>query len=220
MDIKHLLENLREEGECSVCQELYKDPKQLPCLHSFCLNCLNRLAQTRAQNGNIECPVCRRETAVPECGTFEALPSSFYLNSLLDVLAIKQCDTFKVSCGNCDKKSEGSSYCFDCGKFYCQQCLVGHNIMRNNREHHVVALKDFQAKDYENVLKRPAFCAKENHEKEVMKYYCTTCTEAACLVCVNVDHIGHKVRLVEDVSNEEKSKILAEIEKARKTAQD
>ena len=215
MDIQTLLDNLNEDLSCKICYEIYKEPKQLPCLHSFCVACLNRLAETRAVNGKIQCPLCQREVDVPESGTFENFPSSFYINSLVDVLAIKECDTTQVTCGNCDKKREQTSYCFDCSKFWCGECLDGHNIIRENKEHRVTALKDFQAQDYEDVLKRPAICKKEHHEK-VLEYYCNTCEEAACVVCVNVKHgAGHEIEVLEAVTGNEKAKILAEVEIAK-----
>ena len=215
MNIQTLLDNLNEDLSCKICYEIYKKPKQLPCLHSFCVACLNRLAETRAVNGKIKCPLCQREVDVPESGTFDNFPSSFYINSLLDVLAIKEGGATQVTCGNCDKKSEQSSYCFDCSKFWCGECLNGHNILRENKEHRVTALKDFQAQDFEDVLKRPAICKKEHHEK-VLEYYCNTCEEAACVVCVNVKHgAGHEIEVLEAVTGNEKAKILAEVERAK-----
>ena len=174
MDIQTLLDNLNEDLSCKICYEVYKKPKQLPCLHSFCVACLNRLAETRAVNGRIQCSLCQREVDVPESGTFEDFPSSFYINSLLDALAIKECGATRVTCGNCDKKSEKSSYCFDCSKFWCGECLNAHKILRENKEHRVTALTDFHAQDYEDVLKRPAICKKENHESNVLRYHYVT----------------------------------------------
>ena len=214
MDIQMLLDNLNEDLSCKICYEIYKEPKQLPCLHSFCVACLNRLAETRAVNGKIQCPLCQREVDVPESGTFENFPSSFYINSLLDVLAIKECGASQVTCGNCDKKSEQSSYCFDCSQFWCGECLNGHNILRVNKEHRVAALTDFQPQDFEDVLKRPAMCKKKHHEK-VLEYYCHTCEEAACQVCVNVEHGGHEIKPLKAVTGDEKAKILAEVERAK-----
>ena len=213
MDIQTLLDNLNEDLSCKICYEVYKKPKQLPCLHSFCVACLNRLAETRAVNGKIQCPLCERQVDVPESGTFENLPVSFYINSLLDVLAIKECGATRVTCGNCDKKSEQSSYCFDCSKFWCGECLNGHNILRENKEHRVTALKDFQEQDYEDVLKRPAICKKKHHEK-LLEYYCHTCEDAACQVCLNLEHGGHEIKHLEAVTGDEKAKILAEVERA------
>ena len=175
MDVPTLMDNLKEEVSCSVCMQLYREPKQLPCLHIFCLECLNNIVRTSARHGKIKCPLCQIEVAVPERGTMKTLPSCFYLKNMLDILAIKECSTSKVTCGNCEKKSEEASYCFHCGGFWCNACLDAHNILRANREHRVLALKDFQEKDFEVVLKRPAFCQKELHENEVLKFYCKMC---------------------------------------------
>ena len=214
MDIQTLLDNLNEDLSCKICYEVYKKPKQLPCLHSFCVACLNRLAETRALNGKIQCPLCQRRVDVPESGTFENFPSSFYINSLLDVLAIKECGATRVTCGNCDKKSEQNSYCFECSQFWCGECLNAHNILRVNKEHRVAALTDFQPQDFEDVLKRPAICKKEHHEK-VLEYYCNSCEEAACQVCLNVGHGGHEIKPLKAVTGDEKAKILAEVERAK-----
>ena len=108
MDVPTLMYNLKEEVTCSVCIQLYTNPKQLPCLHIFCLECLNNLARTSTRYGKIKCPICQAEVAVPESGTMETLPSCFYVKNLLDTLAIKECNTSKVTCGNCDVKSENS----------------------------------------------------------------------------------------------------------------
>ncbi|KAL9955295.1 hypothetical protein ACROYT_G036598 [Oculina patagonica] len=164
MDVPTLMHNLKEEVSCSVCMQLYREPKQLPCLHIFCLECLNNIARISARHGKIECPLCKIEVAVPESGTMETLPSCFYLKNLLDILAYKECSTSKVTCGNCQKKSEEASYCFNCGGFWCNFCLAVHNIaniLRANRDHRVLALKDFQEKDFKGVFKRLASCEGE-----------------------------------------------------------
>ena len=171
MDIKTLLHNLREEVSCSVCTTIFTDPKQLQCLHSFCLKCLKQWHRTSHGRDTIRCPKCQALNKVPESGDLKDLPTSFYLNGLIDVLAIKECKNSQVQCGNCDKKSSETSYCFQCCIFYCQECVIGHNIMRNNNDHRVLALKDFQEKDFEDVLKRPSFCTKQRHEKEELKYF-------------------------------------------------
>ena len=43
--------------------------------------------------------------------------------------------------------------------------------MKANKEHRVLALKDFQDEDFENVLKRPAFCRKPGHEKKELEFF-------------------------------------------------
>ena len=61
MDIKTLLDNLHDEISCSVCKCAFTDPKQLPCLHSFCLHCLNGIQRTSGGHGKITCPECKRQ---------------------------------------------------------------------------------------------------------------------------------------------------------------
>ena len=190
MDIKTLLHNLREEVSCPVCTNIYKDPKHLPCLHSFCLQCLKHWHRSSHGRDTIRCPKCQAVSKVPDSGDLKDLPTSFYLNGLIDVLAIKECKTSQVGCGNCQKKSSESSYCFQCCMFWCEECLIAHNIIQSNKDHRVLALKDFQEKDYEDVLKRPLFCSKQRHEKEELKYFCKNCETAACQSCVLIHHPG------------------------------
>ena len=70
-------------------------------------------------------------------------------------------------------------------------------MMRDKKEHRVLAVKEFQDKDYEDVLKRPVFCSKERHQKEELKYYCKDCETPLCQTCVTLNHGGHDLRLIE-----------------------
>ena len=219
MDVPTLMHNLREEVSCSVCIHLYKEPKQLPCLHIFCLECLNGLARTNARHGKIKCPLCQIEVAVPDSGTMETLPDCFYLKNLLDILAIKECNTSKVTCGNCDKKSDEASYCFHCCKFWCKECLIGHNILREHKEHRVLSLKDFQDEDFEDVIKRPTFCPKELHERGVFKFYCKVCEVPACQTCVTLEHGKHDVEHLEIAARAVRDSIASKLEEAKKSSE-
>ena len=77
--------------------------------------------------------------------------------------------------------------------------------MRDKMEHRVLAVKEFQDKDYKDVLKRPVFCSKEGHEKEERRYYCKECETALCQTCVTLDHGGHVLKLIDE---EAKNKTL------------
>ena len=92
MDIQTLLHNLHEEVSCSVCMCKFTDPKLLPCLHTFCLKCLSGIQRTSGSRGTILYPECRRKVR----SDLNALPTNFKINRLLDVLAIKECDTSGV----------------------------------------------------------------------------------------------------------------------------
>ena len=215
MDFTTLFYNLREEVSCSVCSDLFTDPKHLSCLHSFCLKCLKRWYETGGGGDAIRCPKCQTFSQVPASGDLKDLPTSFYLNGLIDVLAIKECSNTQVTCGNCDKKSSEASYCFQCCIFYCEKCLLGHNIMRDKKEHRVLAVKEFQDRDYEDVLKRPVFCSRQGHQKEELKLFCKECETAVCQTCVMLDHKVHKLTLIEEEAANQRLEIKTVIETQR-----
>ena len=111
------------------------------------------------------------------------------------LLYLPECNSTGVKCGNCDKRSIQSFYCFQCFAFWCDDCITGHNIIRANKEHRVLALTDFQDQEIEDVLKRPAFCPTPGHEKKEMEFFCKICEVAICNACALTDHEGHaKIR--------------------------
>ena len=218
MDIETLLHNLHEEVSCSVCMTKFTDPKQLPCLHSFCLHCLQRIQQTSGIRETISCPECRQNFRIPADGDLNALPTNFRINSLLDVLAIKECNTSGVKCGNCDRLRGQSSYCFQCSSFWCCDCISLHNGIKANKEHHALALKDFKDEDFENILKRPAFCGKAGHEKKELEFFCKSCEVAICYSCVATLHDGHPKILLNEAANERKMQVKSAIETRKQKA--
>ncbi|CAH3030412.1 unnamed protein product [Porites evermanni] len=197
MDIKTLLDNLHDEVSCSVCKCAFTDPKQLPCLHSFCLHCLNGIQRTSGVHGKITCPECRRQFQIPG-----------------------KCNTTNVKCGNCDKRSTQTLYCFRCCSFWCEECILGHNMIRINKEHRTLAVKDFQDQDIEAVLKRPAFCQKKRHEKEELKFFCKDCEVAICNTCAVTLHEGHGKMLLEEAAEACKTQIKSITQSLKEKAQE
>ena len=222
-DTQPWLHNLREEVSCPVCSEIFTDPRHLTCLHSFCLECLKRWHQTNQSATNrqdmITCPTCRALSSVPESGDLNDLPTSFYKNGLVDVLAIKECNNTQVTCGNCGEKSSESSYCFECCIFYCEDCVTAHKKMRSSKNHRVLALKEFNDKDYEVILKRPAFCPKQRHQNDELKYYCKNCKTAVCQTCSSLEHSGHALEHIEDEAERQKTVIRTLMKTQRQNLQ-
>ena len=218
MDLQTLLHNLHEEVSCSVCMSPFTDPKILPCFHTFCVHCLNELQRTSGKHGEITCPECRRKFQVPGSGYPKDLPANFRMNSLLDVMAIQKCNVAGVKCGNCDKTSAQSFYCFKCCAFWCDDCITAHNIIRANKDHKVLAIKDFQDQDIENVLRRPVFCQKEHHENKKLKFFCKDCEVAICNTCVVTLHEGHVKVPLQDAANERKLRLESVLESQKEKA--
>ena len=186
-------------------------------MHSFCLHCLQRIQATSGIRDTILCPECRGNFAITGNGDLNTLPTNFRLNSLLDALPVTECKTSAVKCGNCDKTTQESAYCFTCCSFWCDDCLPLHNRIKTVKEHHALALKDFRDEDFENIFKQPTFCAK--HEKNELELFCRVCKTTICNWCALIDHEGHAKIALEDAAKEQRLRINKAIESKKRKAQ-
>ena len=213
--MESLLKNLKEHVTCSICLDTYTKPKTIACLHTFCCECLERHALTNQKQEFYRCPECQAQIRIPEGKRFDDLPSSFLHNSLLSLLAVRRSgEGNEISCSTCQKKSAEINYCFDCEKFMCPDCVKAHEVFRDTifQGHKVTPVRQFQAADYEALLKRQSFCSEKYHEKEVTKFFCVGCQSCVCQVCINTDHKSHDVVPLEKAADDEKANITARAE--------
>ena len=85
--------------------------------------------------------------------------------------------------------------------------------MRGYKDHRVLAVKDFQQRDYEVVVKRPVFCSRKGHDKKELKLFCKICPEkSVCQTCVILHHAGHKVTLIQEEAEAQKIEIAGVIQ--------
>ena len=214
--MESLLRNLKKHLECSICLDTYNEPKTISCLHTFCCQCLENHARASHRQGKFRCPECQAQIDLPEGNRFDSLPTSFFHNSLLSLLAVRQSgDGRSLTCGNCTKRSSNVHYCFDCAKFMCPVCLNAHEVMRVFQGHKLVPVKEFQAQDYEALLKRQPFCSEQYHEREITRFFCLPCQACVCHICIATDHQSHKVMLLDKAADNEKGNITAEAEATR-----
>ena len=87
--------------------------------------------------------------------------------------------------------------------------------MRDKTGHRALAVREFQDKDFEDVLKRPVFCSRQGHQKEELKYYCKECETALCQTCVILDHGGHVLKLIEEEAETKRLEIKSVFERQR-----
>ena len=210
--MESLLRNLTQQVTCSICLDTYNQPKTISCLHTFCCQCLENHARASHRRGKFRCPECQAQIDLPEGNRFDTLPTSFFHNSLLSLLAVRQSgDGSSITCGNCKKRSSDVHYCFDCARFMCPDCLNAHEVMRTAFEgHKVMPVKDFRTEDYETLLKRQPFCSQQYHEREVTRFFCLPCQSCVCHACIVTDHRNHEVILLDKAANNEKDNIMAE----------
>ena len=138
---------LEEQLTCPVCLDLYTNPKTLPCLHSFCQECLEGLPQEREARGDtyyLSCPTCCQRTEVPREGV-GAFPVAFTLNNLKEItqsLKNKVSDPQQVTCNDHDKPLE--VFCEPCKTVICFHCTY-----RTHKDHKHDLISDCYPKHYQ-----------------------------------------------------------------------
>jgi len=217
MDVQQLFKNLRKEAECPLCLETVNDPKTLPCLHSFCLHCLDKLATfaRRQLQSAIKCPVCLTLFQIPEEDTFRGLPTSFHLNRLVDILALKDGKTEGQRCDSCEENSAVTSYCFICQSFLCTACLEAHQRLKTTRSHRNVLIEKLQVQDVKELIQRPVMCTEKYHQNEALEYFCQDCKVCICMKCGFVNHSRHTLVDIQQAAEERKNQIKEVIDKAK-----
>ena len=206
MDVQQLFTSLKKEVECPLCLETVKDPKTLPCLHSFCLRCIDKHAgyAKRKLETTIKCPVCQACFQIPDGDTFGNLPTSFHLNRLVDLLALTDGSEETQRCSSCEDNNTATCYCFVCQNFLCKDCFDAHQRLKATRGHRNVLIENLQVQDVEELMHRPAMCAKKYHENEPLDYYCQDCSVCICHKCSIVSHNRHSLVDLQEAAEEQK----------------
>ncbi|XP_072051299.1 E3 ubiquitin-protein ligase TRIM45-like [Amphiura filiformis] len=172
---------------CSICAELYDNAehqaKCLPCLHTYCKSCLQRIAGKKSQ---FDCPTCRKLITLTG-GTVDSLPNNFIVENLKEYQNIFN---LAVTCGNCNRGDPAVRFCHDCGSFQCQRCTDNHQEMRSMQHHQLVTIEELQAKKCNPMMQQQQqHCTK--HPKQDMTMYCKDCKVPVCATCGHLDHRGH-----------------------------
>uniref|UniRef100_A0A8C6XL04 RING-type domain-containing protein n=1 Tax=Naja naja TaxID=35670 RepID=A0A8C6XL04_NAJNA len=111
----------------------YCKPKILPCLHSYCQDCLKKLLG--GSKWELWCPECRELVPLP--AGVEGLKTNFFLNGLLDLVPLGE--KARATCSLCpligqDASSIAVSHCIDCADL-CQACARGHRCSQLTHGH-------------------------------------------------------------------------------------
>ena len=217
MDVEQLFINLRKEAECPLCLETVNDPKTLPCLHSFCLLCLDKhaLYARKQLQTTIKCPVCLTCFPIPEGDTFGGLPTSFHLNRLVDLLALKDGSAEAQRCSSCDENNTATCYCFVCQNFLCASCFEAHQRLKATRGHRNILVENLQAQDVQELIRRPVMCSQQYHEDQTLEYYCEECKVCICHKCSVVSHNRHSMVDMQKAADEHKMQIADALKKVK-----
>ncbi|XP_065892071.1 E3 ubiquitin-protein ligase TRIM45-like [Dysidea avara] len=199
VEVKKAQNNL----SCPVCYQLFNNPKYLPCYHSYCEGCLEKM-QVQSK---IICPECRKEAKVPAGGVKE-FATNFFINQLVDDLILKKkvAREEKVNCDSCIGKDLVVSFCPDCNSFLCHACNDFHKRSKMFASHGIVPLTELRSnKDIPTQAKPIVLLCKEHDEQ--LKYYCETCDELVCMYCTIKKHNGHNHDSMKNMASKHRSQL-------------
>ncbi|XP_028401629.1 tripartite motif-containing protein 45-like [Dendronephthya gigantea] len=193
-----LRSKFEEHLTCSVCLEQLKDPKVLPCLHSFCHKCIVNIAK-KGKSNNINCPECRKLVQLDNPDNPSNLPSNFFVNNLLATMALTDEEKEqKIQCDNCTDENSAATRCEECAVFLCSYCSEFHRKSRGTKHHLLTTLQELKSGVGPLRVAEKIRCQK--HKDEMIKLYCKTCQVTICRDCTIVEHRTHDYGFIEDVA--------------------
>ncbi|CAI5665382.1 unnamed protein product [Oreochromis niloticus] len=191
---------------CPVCHLSFhsKEPKLLPCLHTFCERCLplpsrnldvTEPSVSQSDNGAtkplnvIRCPVCRQECMAADVLDNMFVKESFEAPSSTVERAVQLCMT-------CDDNTEAAGFCVECVEYLCTTCVEAHQRVKFTKDH-MIRQKSEVSQDVCVVSnQRPMFC--HIHKQEPLKLFCETCDLLTCRDCQLTKHKDHSYQFLED----------------------
>ncbi|NWS65846.1 TRI66 protein, partial [Crotophaga sulcirostris] len=190
------METLDLLRNCLVCKwDLRRrEPRMLPCLHSFCKDCLPDLIQGYScisteyevlYEGILSCPVCKQT-----CFARDVVENSFLKDFPAGNSAMAK------SCSMCKEKRPAHSLCTSCNKWLCSSCTEEHRHGKESGDDFVsVSLKGCTATEDE-ANEFFLFCPV--HTQESLKLFCETCDTLTCRNCLLSEHKDHRFRHLDE----------------------
>ena len=200
---------LHDDLKCGICLELFQDPRSLPCLHTFCRECIQR--SLNEENHSLKCPVCRTKHELSEGAGL--LPVNQYALQELPLKRLQQqredngAPHQLVECNSCGEQVQPVvAWCEDCDGVICQPCLGQHKKISCLRKHRIKLISSdstAEETDSESIFSK---CLR--HKNEKLKYFCTGCSELVCSECLLLgSHVQHKYCLIEEACHGLKTKM-------------
>ncbi|KAG9271369.1 tripartite motif-containing protein 45-like [Astyanax mexicanus] len=197
---------------CRVCSRLFREPKLLPCLHTFCADCIRQLETFSAPGAGggrsragaegpgrgqvpltVLCPECDSEVDLPSSGVDGLTTDHLALDEvLMETLLMER----SVLCDLCSESDAGKR-CEVCCLNLCDFCSQAHRRQKRTSSHSIHSLEDLKS---QGRLSRPVLCSL--HPGQELRLFCEPCDLAVCLECAAVFHRDHQCSPTHDVINQ------------------
>ncbi|XP_067911511.1 protein PML-like isoform X3 [Heterodontus francisci] len=180
-----------EKFECGVCCKQLDRPKLLPCLHSFCQECLwnEWTSQSPAT-----CPVC----SAPTDGEVINIQDNTFIANLVSKLQLRKrigmgLDIWCSLCQAFGDDRPATSMCFECDRFLCLRCCHSHQVLTERYGHLVKTLDNlrmFNCEDFVTLAKNEEQTVCPAHKEQHIRFFCKTCSVSICCNCLLLYHIS------------------------------
>ena len=107
--------------ECSICTEVYTDPRVLSCVHTYCLKCIEAWSKDKEPGDEVACPLCRKEFTLPSNGVSD-LPKNFLVANILQMKELSSVESKTSPCEACSGGEESESEGQNVASVYCIEC--------------------------------------------------------------------------------------------------
>jgi len=210
------VKELAEHTECSLCKDVFTDPRVLPCVHTYCLKCIQDFSKDKLPGDKVPCPTCRGQFTIPENG-LDGLPRNYFVEKMLSVLELTSVEAQSTPCNMCTyratseaaKIDPATAYCLQCQEAFCEPCASGHRKQKMSRDHKLLAIGDGVKPEDLYAQYPPANCDK--HVDEALKIYCNECRLVVCMMCYIKDHSSHKCSDIQEVVDEFRKQMVADV---------
>ena len=162
------MEHLRAPLICGVCLDFLCEPKLLACAHSFCQECLVKLAIHRTADSTLDendmiCPSCRQPTRLQSSDSHgvAALRTNFNLKELVEVVSREEKEEMRASSA-------------------VRRSLIAVD--------HLPIIERLQTE--------LARC--QEHGSRPLEFFCASCNELLCGKCLTKAHKKHDYQHIDD----------------------
>jgi len=214
MDSTALKEYVDVLTKCPICLEDFVNPKSLPCLHTFCLQCIKDHCRDDSPGDRVNCPICRSSFVIP-VGGVDQLPNNFFLKGLADAKKASDKLAEIIPCIGCSDNSEDTAssmtpatmICTGCGQHLCKQCSKPHGRFPGGG-HEVVTLGIKSQKEL--LMSQGSYCSL--HPGNKLEIYCIECSKNVCVTCHALKHRKHNCQDINEVYKAFRDTIERDIE--------